>query len=131
MNLKALDIPTIEALLDTVTVDVSFVDADDRVVYFNSPKAGRIFPRTKMDIGRKVQNCHPPKSLDKVNTILQGFRSGSRERASFWINLGERLVTIDYFPVRSEEGVYLGTVEVTQDASRIRSLQGEHRILDD
>ena len=131
MNLKILDIAAIEALLDTITVDLSFVDANDRVAYFNSPKSGRIFPRTKMDIGRKVQNCHPPQSLGKVNAILDGFRSGSRERASFWINLGERFVTIDYFPVRSEDGAYLGTVEVTQDASRIRSLEGERRILDD
>jgi len=131
MNLKTLDVGTIEALLDAITVDLSFVDASDRVTYFNSPKSGRIFPRTKMDIGRKVQNCHPPQSLDKVNAILDGFRDGSRERASFWINLGGRLVTIDYFPVRSAEGAYLGTVEVTQDVSRPRSLEGERRILDD
>ncbi|MBA7539848.1 hypothetical protein ES705_32133 [subsurface metagenome] len=60
MNLKELDIETIEAILDSINVDISFVDAEDRVKYFNSPRKGRIFPRTKMDLNRKVQNCHPP-----------------------------------------------------------------------
>lgn len=131
MNLKSLDIETIEAILDRLTVDVSFVDANDRVAFFNTPKEGRIFPRTKMDLGRKVQNCHPPQSLAKVNAILEGFRSGNRESASFWIDLKGRLVTIDYFPVRAADGSYLGTLEVSQDATRARSLEGERRILDD
>ncbi len=131
MNLKAMDTHAIEALLDSINVDISFVDAEDRVTYFNSPKEGRIFPRTKMDIGRKVQNCHPPRSLDKVNAILEGFRSGTRNDASFWINVGDRFIKIDYFPVRDADGTYLGTVEVSQDATKLRSLQGERRILDD
>jgi DUF438 domain-containing protein len=131
MNLEAIGIPVIEALLDSINVDISFVDANDRVGYFNSPKAGRIFPRTKMDIGRKVQNCHPPRSLDKVSAILDGFKDGTRSDASFWIRLGERFIKIDYFPVRNSEGVYLGTVEVSQDATALRALEGERRILDE
>ncbi|WP_455383484.1 PAS domain-containing protein [Salinispira pacifica] len=131
MNLKSMDIATIEAVFDSINVDISFVDADDRVAYFNAPAKGRIFPRTKMDIGRKVQNCHPPQSLDKVNAILTGFRNGTRSDAQFWINLGGRFIKIDYFPVRDADGNYLGTVEVSQDATELRALEGERRILDD
>ncbi len=131
MNLRAMDIPAIEAVLDAINVDISFVDANDRVTYFNSPRSGRIFPRTKMDIGRKVQNCHPPQSLEKVNAILEGFKNGTRSDAAFWIDLQGRFIKIDYFPVRDTDGNYLGTVEVTQDATQLRALEGQKRILDD
>ncbi|GAB4369039.1 MAG: hypothetical protein Kow009_05710 [Spirochaetales bacterium] len=129
MNLKNLPIETIEALLDALNVDISFVDHEDRVAYFNSPREGRIFPRTKMDLGRKVQNCHPPQSLDKVNAILEGFKSGTLEKAPFWIQQKGRFIKIDYFPVRDKDGNYLGTVEVTQDITEARSLEGEKRLL--
>jgi len=129
MNLKDLPVETVEAILDSINVDISFVDAEDRVKYFNSPKEGRVFPRTRMDIGRKVQNCHPPQSLDKVNAILAGFRNGSLEKAPFWIDLKGRFVKIDYYPVRSKDGTYLGTVEVVQDATEVRSLEGQKRLL--
>ncbi len=131
MNIEAMDRATIEAVFDSINVDISFVDANDRVAYFNRPKQGRVFPRTKMDIGRRVQNCHPPQSLDKVNAILTGFREGSRNDAAFWIDLKGRFIKIDYFPVRDAEGNYLGTVEVTKDATELRALEGQRRILDE
>lgn len=129
MNLKDLPIETIEAILDSLNIDISFVDAEDRVKFFNTPKEGRVFPRTKMDLGRKVQNCHPPQSLDKVNAILHGFRAGTMDAAPFWINHKGRFIKIDYFPVRNKSGVYLGTVEVVQDATELRALEGEKRLL--
>jgi hypothetical protein len=129
VNLKELPIETVEAILDSLNFDLSFVDAEDRVKYFNTPKEGRVFPRTKMDLGRKVQNCHPPQSLDKVNAILKGFREGAMEDAPFWINTKGRFIKIDYFPVRGANGTYLGTVEVLQDATDLRSLEGEKRLL--
>lgn len=131
MNLKDLSIETIEAIMDALPVDISFVDAEDRVKFFNNPKTGRIFPRTKIDLGRKVQNCHPPQSLDKVNAILDGFRSGTRETAPFWIELHGKFVKIDYFPIRDTNGTYLGTLEVVQDATELRSLTGQKRLLDE
>ncbi len=129
MNLKELPVETIEAILDAIDIDISFVDAEDRVKFFNNPRSGRVFPRTKMDLGRKVQNCHPPQSLDKVNAILKGFRDGSMKEAPFWIAMKGKFIKIDYFPVRSGDGAYLGTVEVVQNATGLRSLQGEKRLL--
>ncbi len=131
MNLKSLPIETIEKIMDNLTVDISFVDASDTVKYFNSPKRGRIFPRTKMDIGRKVQNCHPKKSLDMVNKILEDFKAGKREDAPFWLQLGDRFIYINYFPVRDDEGNYLGTLEVSQDLTELRKLKGQKRLLDE
>ncbi len=130
MNLKELAIETIEALMDSLPVDISFVDATDTVKFFNTPKRGRIFPRTKMDLGRKVQNCHPPKSVDKVNQILNGFKNGTLNEAIFWIDHHGRKILISYFPVKGENGDYLGTLEVTQDITEIKKLEGEKRLLD-
>ncbi|HRU38696.1 MAG TPA: PAS domain-containing protein [Candidatus Goldiibacteriota bacterium] len=128
MNLKELSVETIEAIMDAMPVDCSFVDANDTVKYFNTPKSGRIFPRTKMDLGRKVQNCHPPKSLDKVNAILNAFKSGSNGDSVFWIDFNGRKILIKYFPVRDKEGRYLGCLEVTQDITEIKRIEGEKRL---
>jgi PAS domain S-box-containing protein len=120
----------LEALLDALPVDITFVDKDDTVRYFNEPRLeGRIFTRTKAVLGRKVQQCHPQKSLHLVNQILEDFRSGKREVAEFWINLKGRLIYIRYFPVRGKEGEYLGCLEVTQDITGIKKIEGEKRLL--
>ncbi|RLD14405.1 MAG: DUF438 domain-containing protein [Caldiserica bacterium] len=118
-----------ESLLDTLPVDITFIDKDDVVRYFNQSK-DRIFPRTKAVIGRKVQQCHPQKSVHVVNKILEDFKSGKRDKAEFWIDMNGRKIFIRYFPVRSKEGNYLGTIEVTQDITDIKKIEGEKRLLD-
>ncbi|OGO60595.1 MAG: histidine kinase [Chloroflexi bacterium RBG_19FT_COMBO_48_23] len=118
----------LEALLDTLPVDVTFVDKDDTVRYFSQSR-DRIFPRAKAIIGRKVQQCHPEKSVHVVSQILEDFRSGKRDAAQFWINLKDRLIYIRYFAVR-KDGEYLGCLEVTQDIKDIKKIEGEKRLLD-
>jgi PAS domain S-box-containing protein len=124
-----LSIEELIAMLNSLPVDISFVDSEDTVRYYNDTK-DRIFPRTKAVIGRKVQNCHPQKSVDKVNAILNDFRNGKRDRAEFWINLKGRLIYIRYFPVRDRNGKYLGCLEVTQDITEVKKIEGEKRLLD-
>ena len=119
----------IEAIFDSMPVDVTFVDKDDEVRYFSQTK-DRIFVRTKAIIGRKVQNCHPQKSIHVVNQIVEDFKKGTRDVAAFWINLEGRLIHIRYFPVRNKEGEYLGVLEVTQDITDIKKIEGEKRLLD-
>jgi DUF438 domain-containing protein len=114
---------------DPPAVDISFVDENDTVVYY-SATPGRVFPRSPGVIGRKVQNCHPPKSLDVVERILRAFRSGERDEAQFWIESGGRFIHISYFAMRDGKGAYKGSLEVTQDATAIRGLRGERRLLD-
>lgn len=118
------------AILNTLPVDITFVDGDDRVRYF-SDNGDRIFVRTKSVLGRKVQNCHPPQSLDRVEEILRSFKEGRRRSAEFWINYKGKFVYIRYIPVRDVHGRYLGTVEVTQDITNIKGLEGERRLLDE
>jgi len=119
----------VEAVLDSLPVDISFVDKEDHVKYFN--KAGkRIFVRTKAVIGRKVQLCHPKKSVHVVNNILEAFKTGKKDVAEFWINMNNRLIHIKYFAVRDKNGKYLGTMEVTQDLTDIKKIKGEKRLLD-
>lgn len=125
----ALSEEEVEAVLDSLPVDISFVDKEDRVKYFN--KAGkRIFVRTKAVIGRRVQLCHPKKSVHIVNKILESFKTGKKDVAEFWIQMNNRLIHIRYFAVRDKYGKYVGTMEVTQDITDIKKIEGEKRLLD-
>ena len=124
-----LSVGQLEAILDTLPIDISFVDENDAVRYFNKAEK-RIFVRTKAVIGRKVQMCHPQKSVHIVNNILESFKAGKKDFAEFWINLNNRLVHIRYFAVRNKNKKYLGTIEVTQDLTDIKKIEGEKRLLD-
>lgn len=116
------------AALSTMPFDLTFVDKDDTVRYF-SPGKERIFDRSRAIIGRKVQYCHPPKSVHIVNQIIADFKAGKQDQARFWIQLGTKFVYIVYYALRGDSGAYLGTLEVTQDLTEIRSLEGEQRLL--
>jgi hypothetical protein len=124
-----LNVEQLNLILTHLPVDVTFIDENDVVRYYSEAK-DRIFIRTREIIGRKVQNCHPPKSVHIVNRILQEFKAGNRDVAEFWISLQGRFVYIRYFAVRDRERQYRGTLEVTQDVTSIRTLQGERRLLD-
>lgn len=117
-------------LLTHLPVDVTYVDANDEVRFFSETRE-RIFPRSAAIIGRKVQKCHPPASVHRVQQILDSFRAGKRDVAEFWIQMKGRFIHIRYFAVRDEHGEYQGTLEVTQDITHIRTLEGEKRLLDD
>jgi uncharacterized protein len=122
----------IDLMLRTLPVDVTFVDEYDEVRYFTQGRE-RIFQRSPAIIGRKVQNCHPPQSVDRVQQILDDFRAGVKDVAEFWIQMapeGEPLfVHIRYFALRNEDGTYRGTIEVTQNLTPLRALEGEKRLL--
>jgi hypothetical protein len=120
----------IDLMLRHLPVDVTFVDENDRVLYYSEGKE-RIFPRSPAVIGREVQNCHPPKSLHVVNDIVRAFKEGTKDVAEFWIQrTNGPFVHIRYFAVRDAEGKYRGVIEVTQEISRLRALEGERRLLD-
>ena len=116
------------ALLNTIPVDMTFVDRNDKVKYFSQGK-DRIFDRNRAILGRDVRLCHPPSSVDVVETILDDFKSGRQDVASFWIQMGGRFILIEYFAMKNEKGEYLGTLEVSQDLTQARKLEGEQRLL--
>lgn len=119
----------IESMLDAMPIEISFVDENDEVRYFNK-NGDRIFPRPRSIVGKKVQQCHPQKSVHKVLQILEAFKKEKRDVAEFWINLKGRQIYIRYFPVRDKNGKYLGTLEASQDITDIKKIEGEKRLLD-
>jgi hypothetical protein len=119
----------VNLMLTHLPVDVSFVNENDEVIYYSQTRE-RIFPRSPGIIGRKVQNCHPPKSVHVVENILGAFKKGEKDVAEFWLQMKGRFIHIRYFAVRDGSGKYKGTLEVSQDVTEIRALSGERRLLE-
>ena len=119
----------INALLNTLPLDITFVDKSGAVKYFSQGKE-RIFARSKTIIGRMVENCHPPSSVNVVEKVVEDLRSGRKDHEDFWIRMGDKYVLIRYFAVRNADGEYLGTMEVTQDIRPIQEITGEKRLAD-
>jgi DUF438 domain-containing protein len=118
----------LEAILNALPMDATFIDAEDKVRYFTHGKE-RVFARSRAVLGREVRRCHPPSSVDQVDRILEGFHSGKQDRAAFWIEKRGRFVHIEYLALRDPGGAYLGCLEVTQDLTEKRALRGEQRLL--
>ena len=116
------------AILNTLPLDITFVDRNDKVKYFSQGKE-RIFQRNRAILNRDVRMCHPPASAHIVDKIVDDFKSGKADRAPFWIQMKDQFIHIEYFALRSERGEYLGTIEVSQNLTEKRSLEGEQRIL--
>lgn len=124
-----LSVEQIILIFNHLPVDITYVDENNKVRYFSTPKK-RIFTRTNAIIGREVENCHPPKSVHVVNKIVEAFKSGAKDKASFWINMNDELILIQYFAVRDSNNNYKGVIEVSQEINEIQSLKGENRLLD-
>ena len=116
----------LDGVLRSLPFDITFVNEKDEVAFFSEGE--RIFPRSGSVIGRKVQNCHPPKSMDAVTAILEGFKNNESNLAEFWIEHHGKKVLIKYIAVRDGSGNYLGTLEITQDITQIQRLEGEKRL---
>ncbi len=126
-----VDRDVLAAILNTLPVELSFVDHEDKVRYFSHERGEKIFPRSRGAIGTDVRNCHPAKSVHLVERILSDFKAGRREVAEFWIDMGPRKVHIRYWPVRDAAGRYLGCLETVQDVAAIQRLTGQRRLLDE
>lgn len=123
-----LNVEQLMGVLDSLPLDVTFIDKDDKFRYFNQAD-GRIFVRSKSALGRLVHHCHPPRSVDMVEEILSDFKSGKKDSESFWIEIKGMLVYISYKAIRNKAGEYLGTLEISHDIQPYRDLEGEKRLL--
>ncbi|MCX7944881.1 MAG: DUF438 domain-containing protein [Deltaproteobacteria bacterium] len=129
LSTGVLSLEQLDSILTALPVDISFVDENDEVRYYSDNK-DRIFPRSPGVIGRKVQMCHPPKSVYIVEKILNAFKKGEKDVAEFYVKLNGRDIHIRYFAVRDKSGRYLGTLEVSQDITEIKKLSKEKRLLE-
>jgi len=125
----------LDAVLETMPIQISVLDADDKVVAWNKHET-RLFKRPEAVLGKDARNCHPPKSVAMVEQLLEEMKAGTRDSARFWIDVaveegGEKhKILIEYFALRSSDGTYLGCLEAAQDVTDARALEGEHRLLD-
>ncbi len=123
-----LNFDEIQMIFNALPVDMTFVDENNKVRYFTRPK-DRIFPRSPAVIGRDVKNCHPPQSVHVVEEIIKSFKNKEENTAKFWINVKGKLILIQYFALRDNDGNYKGVLEVSQDITEIKELSGERRLL--
>ena len=124
-----LSVEQLTLLLKNLPVDITFVDENDKVCFYSASR-DRIFPRSPAIIGRAVQNYHPPNSVHIVEDILKNFKEKKKDVAEFWLQMKDNFIHIRYFPVYDNNGNYKGVIEVSQEVSGIRELEGERRILD-
>lgn len=130
-----LDKTILDAILETIPVEFSVLNSEDNVLAWNKHET-RIFKRPEAVIGRNVRNCHPEKSLDKVEKILSEMKNGKRDKARFWIDLPigkdkkPNKVLIEYYALRDIDGNYLGCLEASQNIDEIQNLKGEKRLLE-
>jgi DUF438 domain-containing protein len=135
LQVGSMTLEQITSIFTHLPVDITFVDDGNDVQFYSGGK-NRVFERTPDIIGRNVLNCHHPDSVQLVFKIVEDFRAGTRDTAEFWIQTkpqdqDNQFIHIRYFAVRSAQGKFLGTLEVTQDVTQIRKLQGERRLLDE
>ena len=127
--IRNLSYEQLDAILETLPFEVTFVDAEDTVAYFNKLDKTKLFPRTRSVIGRKVEKCHPEKSVDLVRQIVTGFKERTMEHADFWIDFRGDKILIRYYPVYNEDDEYMGVLEVTQAIGAIQKIEGEKRLI--
>ena len=119
----------VNSIFRILPVDITYVNENDQVVFYNRGE-DRVFPRSAGIIGREVKFCHPPKSVDQVIQILEAFKAGTQDLAEFWINFKGQFIHIQYFAVRDPDRTYRGVIEMSQDVTHIRGLEGQKRLLD-
>lgn len=119
----------IELIFGNLPVEITMIDEDDSVVFF-SDSDSRIFPRSAAIIGRNVKNCHPPESVHIVSKIIEAFKNGTKQKAEFWFKFKDRFIFTSYYALHDKFGVYRGILEVSQDISKFKNLDGEKRLLD-
>ena len=124
-----LTVEQVNLLFKTLPIDLTFVDENDKVIFYNRGEE-RVFPRSAGIIGREVKFCHPPKSVGTVLEIIEKFKNGEQNEAAFWINFKERLIYIRYFAVRDSERKYRGVIEMSQDITDLKSIEGQKRLLE-
>ncbi|HAN05795.1 MAG: hypothetical protein A2X29_06165 [Elusimicrobia bacterium GWA2_64_40] len=125
----------VKAIIEAMPAEITVIDANDEVAGWNKHET-RIFKRPMTAMGMNFRQCHPQKSLEMVERLIGEMKAGSRDKATFWIDLevakGEpkHKMLIEFYALRDDKGKYIGCLEFTQDVQAIRDLQGQKRLMD-
>ena len=120
-----LRLDQLEALLDTLEIELTFVDENDLNAYYNNPKEAKVFKRPTSSLGRPVYSCHPPQIEPMVRGLIQDFKDGEKDSFKLMKKMGEKIMAISYYAVRNEEGEYKGVLETVQDLTYYKDLLGK------
>lgn len=121
-----LTVAQLTAMLNTIPMEITFVDADNINRFFN--EGPKDFKRPGMAIDREVFSCHPPKVEQQVRHIIEEFRNGNLDKVPIWMEKNNKTMLVTYMAVRNKEGAYLGTMELVQDMGFAKEhfLSGAH-----
>ncbi|AZP03971.1 DUF438 domain-containing protein [Jeotgalibaca ciconiae] len=125
-----LSVKELEKILNEQPLELTFVDANDKVKYFNNGPGKKLFPRTKNSLGREVYNCHPPKSQPIVRKLIADFKAGTKDSETLWFRARGNFVMVTYKALRDDDGSYLGTYEYVQDIENIVNIDDERRSIE-
>ena len=116
LSTGSLSLEQLDLLLNLLPMELSFVDKDNIVKYYNEGNGEeKIFKRTKSAIGRDVINCHPPKSHAIVKQLFEQLRSGQKEKEEMWFKKEDKMIHVTYHAVRNAQGEYMGVLEYVQN----------------
>ena len=116
LSTGSLSLEQLDLLLNLLPMELSFVDKDNIVKYYNEGNGEeKIFKRTKSAIGRDVINCHPPKSHAIVTQLFEQLRSGQKEKEEMWFKKEDKMIHVTYHAVRNAQGEYMGVLEYVQN----------------
>ena len=129
LSTGSVTIEELEAIFSALPAEISFVDKNDIVKFFSN-KPDRLFLRGKGALGKDLRLCHPPRFQAVMEKIIQDFKSGKEDRALFWRSSHkDKFTSIEYIALRNEKQEYLGTLEVVQDVTEVRTLDGDRNEL--
>lgn len=118
----------LDLILDLLPLEITFVDKDHIVKYYDNGTDEKLLSRTPSAIGRDMMNCHPPRVHDTVSQLVHDLETGKKDSQAAWYKRKDGVfIYIDYIALRDENGEFLGILETVQDITELNEIKGMNR----